>query len=149
MKKKKNNTNKKYYVVLTRTPLLTPEVGKGKRNKIKIMTTSVIGIYKSVKTANKWAKICKNEVISIFDKAYKFNGWKKIINEDGTENYLVRFKKSKELFEVNVFKSKVLGAPSKQYDLYFDDELEDEETIKNVEKYLQEQAEEIKGFEEE
>lgn len=152
MKKKKNNTDKKYYVVTIKTPTLTPEVDNGKRNKDKTMQIGVMGIYKTLNTANKWARIYKNDIINIFDKAYKAQGWHKFENNDGTEDYVIKFKKSKELFEVNVFETKIDNAPPKwQYELnlYFDNELEDEEKIEDIEKYLREEAEEIKVFEEE
>ena len=113
------------------------------------MVTTIMGIYKTLKTANKWARIYKNDLINIFDKAYKAQGWHKFENNDGTEDYVIKFKKSKELFEVNVFESKIQGPPPKdeyELNLYFDDELDDQEKIEDIEKYLQEQAQEIKEF---
>lgn len=147
MKKQKD---KLYYVVLVRTPILTPEVENGKRNKDKIMATTVMGIYRTLKTANKWSRIYKNNLINIFDKAYKFNWWRQEISAVGTENYVLNFKKSKQLFQVNVVESKIQGPPPKdeyELNLYLDDELDDQEKIEDIEKYLQEQAQEIKEFE--
>lgn len=151
MKKQTKNTDKKYYVVLLRTPELTPEIDKGKKNKNKNLVISVMGIYKSLNTANKWARIYKNDIINIFDKAYKFYGWRKFICEDGTEDYQVKFKKSKEIFEVYVYETKIEGPPKKQdyeLNLYWDNELIDKTKIERIENYLKEQAKELEKFEE-
>ena len=143
-KNKNTNRNKKYYVVVSKTPRLTEEVEKGKRDKKdKDLVITIMGIYKSVNTANKWARIIKNDIIQLFNKAYKFNWWSKVENEDKTECYGMKFKKSKQIFEVCVFETKFGTPPAKgvyELSLFFDNELDIEEEIKDVGNYLQERA---------
>ena len=152
MKKQNKNTDKKYYIVVAKIPTLTEEVEKGKRNKKdKDLVMTVMGIYKTANTANKWARIIKNDIIQYFNKAYKAHWWSKYENEDGTECYAVKFKKHKQIFEVCVFEEKIGKPPEKglyELNLYFDNELEDEEKIENVENYLHNQAKELEKFEE-